>query len=150
MDRLLRRIKGYLWNGNLHGGRSAVTELVLDLEGIETDYPGMMALRKAAGEFDIYIRNNAGMIPNYADLATTDSHSVPTVSDQARPSENAQRVKTVKETSRATCRNFNENKIDITTPCGNLEPITSDLPYRTSTTMLALEPVPPRCFHDCV
>ena len=66
-DRLLRRIKGYLWNGNLHDGRSAVTELVLDLEGIETDYPGMKALRRAAGEFEVYIRNNAGMIPNYAE-----------------------------------------------------------------------------------
>ena len=25
------------------------------------------ALRKAAGEFEVYIRNNAGMIPNYAE-----------------------------------------------------------------------------------
>ena len=39
----------------------------MDLEGIETDYPGMKALRKAAGEFEVYIRNNAWMIPNYAE-----------------------------------------------------------------------------------
>ena len=67
VDRLLRRIKGCLWNGNLHDGRRAITELVLDLEGIKADYPGMKALRKAAGEFDTYIRSNAGLIPNYAE-----------------------------------------------------------------------------------
>ena len=43
------------------------SRLVLDLEGIETDHSGMKALRKAAGEFDVYIRNNAGLIPNYAE-----------------------------------------------------------------------------------
>ena len=67
VDRLLRRIKGYLWNGNLHDGQRAIEELVMELEGIETNYAGIKALRKAAGEFDTYIRNNAGMIPNYAE-----------------------------------------------------------------------------------
>ena len=67
MDRLLRRIKGYLWNGNLHDGRRAIGRLVMELEDIETDYPSIKALRKAADEFEVYIRNNAGMIPNYAE-----------------------------------------------------------------------------------
>ncbi len=67
VDRLLRQIKGYLWNGNLHDGRRAIEGLVMELEGIETDYAGIKAQRKAAGEFDTYIRNNAGMIPNYAE-----------------------------------------------------------------------------------
>ena len=67
VDRLLRQIKGYLWNGNLHDGRRAIEGLVMELEGIETDYAGIKARRKAAGEFDTYIRNNAGMIPNYAE-----------------------------------------------------------------------------------
>ena len=67
VDRRLRRIKGYLWNGNLHDGRCAITGLVMDLEDIETDYAGIKALRKAADEFEVYIRSNAGMIPNYAE-----------------------------------------------------------------------------------
>ena len=67
VDRLLRRIKGYLWNGNLHDGRRAIGRLVMELEDIETDYPSIKALRKAADEFEVYIRNNAGMIPNYAE-----------------------------------------------------------------------------------
>ena len=66
-DRLLRRIKGYLWNGNLRDAHSVIEDLVMDLECIETDYPSIRALRKAAGEFEVYIRNNAWMIPNYAE-----------------------------------------------------------------------------------
>ena len=67
VDRLLRQIKGYLWNGNLHDGHRVIEELVMELECIETDYPSMKALRKAAGEFEVYVRNNAWMIPNYAE-----------------------------------------------------------------------------------
>ena len=67
LGRLLRRIKGYLWHGNLHGGQRAIDDLLMDLEDLETDYPGINALRKAAGEFRTYIENNASMIPNYAE-----------------------------------------------------------------------------------
>jgi len=67
LDRLLRQIKGYLWNGNIHDGHRVIDDLVMDLECIETDYPSIKALRKAAGEFEVYIRNNAWMIPNYAE-----------------------------------------------------------------------------------
>ena len=67
MDRLLRQIKGYLWNGNIHDGHRVIEELVMDLKCIETNYPSIKALRKAAGEFEVYIRNNAWMIPNYAE-----------------------------------------------------------------------------------
>lgn len=66
-DRLLRRIKGYLWNGNLRGGLSVIDELLDRLECLETNYSSMKALREAAGEFEVYIRNNAWMIPNYAE-----------------------------------------------------------------------------------
>ena len=41
--------------------------LLRDLEDLETDYPGINALRKAAGELRTYIENNASMIPNYAE-----------------------------------------------------------------------------------
>lgn len=66
-DRLLRQIKDYLWNGNLRDGHRVIEEMAVDLECIETDYPSIKALRKAANEFEVYIRNNAWMIPNYAE-----------------------------------------------------------------------------------
>lgn len=67
--RRLRQIKGYLWNGNLHDGQTEIEDLVMDMdmEDIETDYASIKALRKAADEFETYIANNAGMIPNYAE-----------------------------------------------------------------------------------
>ena len=61
------RPQGFLWNGNLRDGHRVIKVLVMDLECIETDYPSIKALRKAAGEFEVYIRNNAWMIPNYAE-----------------------------------------------------------------------------------
>jgi len=67
MTRLFRRIKGFLWNGNLHDAQAAIDDLVMDLDDIETDYASIKALRKAASEFETYIANNADMIPNYAE-----------------------------------------------------------------------------------
>ena len=67
MFRLLRQIKGYLWNGNLHDGRAAIEDLVIDLDEVETDYASIKALRKTATEFETYIANNSNMIPNYAE-----------------------------------------------------------------------------------
>ncbi len=67
MSRLLRQIKGFLWHGNLHDGRSVIDDLVMDLDDIETDYASIKPLRKAASEFETYIANNRHMIPNYAE-----------------------------------------------------------------------------------
>ncbi len=39
----------------------------MDLDGIETECPGIKALRKSAVEFETYIANNKDMIPNYAE-----------------------------------------------------------------------------------
>jgi hypothetical protein len=61
------RIKGYLWNGNHRWALPCIEWLIDDLDAGETDYPGVKAFRKAAGEFNNYIANNAGMIPNYAE-----------------------------------------------------------------------------------
>ena len=66
-DRFLCQIKGYLWNGNLRDGHRVIEEMAMDLECIETDYPSIKALRKAAGEFEVYIHNNAWTIRNYAE-----------------------------------------------------------------------------------
>ena len=65
--RLLRQIKGFLWNGNLHDGQAVIENLVSSLDEIETGYAGISALVKAATEFQTYIANNLGMIPNYAE-----------------------------------------------------------------------------------
>lgn len=67
LARLLRQIKGFLWNGNLHDGQLVIEELVMDLDEIETDYASIKALRKTATEFETYIANNKDMIPNYAE-----------------------------------------------------------------------------------
>lgn len=67
LARMLRQIKGYLWNGNLHDGQTVIDDLVIDLDDIETEYASIKALRKAANEFQTYIANNAWMIPNYAE-----------------------------------------------------------------------------------
>ncbi len=67
MSRILRQIKGYLWNGNLHDGQAVIEDLVIGLDDIETGYASIKALRKAAREFETYIANNADMIPNYAE-----------------------------------------------------------------------------------
>ncbi|WP_136661810.1 ISKra4 family transposase [Nitratireductor sp. XY-223] len=67
LARLLRQIKGFLWNGNIHDGQMIIEDLVMDLDEIETSYASIKALRKAASEFETYITNNRAMIPNYAE-----------------------------------------------------------------------------------
>ncbi|MEO0750402.1 MAG: ISKra4 family transposase, partial [Pseudomonadota bacterium] len=44
LARLLRQIKGFLWNGNLHDGQLVIEDLVMDLDEIETDYASIKAL----------------------------------------------------------------------------------------------------------
>lgn len=67
LARLLRQIKGFLWNGNVHDSQMVIEDLVMDLEEIETDYASIKALRKTAAEFKTYIANNKDMIPNYTE-----------------------------------------------------------------------------------
>lgn len=66
-SRLLRQIKGFLWNGNVHDAETAIEGLVIELDEVETEYASIKALRKAAREFETYITNNKDMIPNYAE-----------------------------------------------------------------------------------
>ena len=65
--RLLRQIKGFLWNGNLHDSQLAIEDLIIGLDEFETDYASIKSLRKTAAEFETYIANNKEMIPNYAE-----------------------------------------------------------------------------------
>lgn len=67
LARLLRQIKGFLWNGNLYDSQMVIEDLVMDLDEIETDYASIKPLRKTAAEFETYIANNKDMIPNYAE-----------------------------------------------------------------------------------
>lgn len=67
LGRLLRRIKGLLWHGNLHEAVPCCGDLVdLALE-IDSAYVSLPALCKAAAEFRGYITNNSDAIPNYAE-----------------------------------------------------------------------------------
>ncbi len=67
LARMLRQIKGFLWNGNLHDGQIVIDDLAADLDEVETSYASIKSLRKAANEFQTYIENNASTIPNYAE-----------------------------------------------------------------------------------
>jgi hypothetical protein len=67
VERELKRIKGYLWNGNHRKALPCIEVLADDLDVLESDYASMKAFRKAAAEFYTYIRNNAHTIPNYAE-----------------------------------------------------------------------------------
>jgi hypothetical protein len=67
IERTLKRIKGFLWNGNTREALICARDLEEDLDEIETDYSGMKAFRKNAAEFHVYITRNAHTIPNYAE-----------------------------------------------------------------------------------
>jgi hypothetical protein len=62
----LERIKWFLWHGNVFRALSTVQELLMDLD---TDEPAekMEKLLKKLEEFETYIANNAGLIPNYGE-----------------------------------------------------------------------------------
>ena len=67
VDRALRRIKGFLWHGNIRAALPCIDDLAMDLERIETRYSNINAFRKGVYEFQTYIANNAHTIPNYAE-----------------------------------------------------------------------------------
>ena len=67
IERTIKRIKGFLWNGNTRDALICAQDLDSDLFGIETDYSGIKAFRKCAAEFQTYITRNAHTIPNYAE-----------------------------------------------------------------------------------
>ena len=62
----LQRLKWFCWHGNVFRALQTIDDLVFDLDITE---PGLEQARllKAAGEFDSYIRANAGRIPNYGE-----------------------------------------------------------------------------------
>ena len=74
VERELKRIKGYLWNGNRREALACIDGLANDLDDLEdlpTTYPGIKAFRKGVDEFRTYVRRNAHTIPNYAERVST-------------------------------------------------------------------------------
>ena len=67
IERTIKRIKGFLWNGNTRDALICALDMDSDLFRIETDYSGIKAFRKCAAEFQTYITRNAHTIPNYAE-----------------------------------------------------------------------------------
>jgi hypothetical protein len=71
--RSLERLKWFLWHGNVYQALQVVQSAVTDLEVVvATSGDGMARkLLKAVEEFQTYIHNNAGFIPNYGERIST-------------------------------------------------------------------------------
>ena len=69
-ERELKRIKGYLWNGNHREALACLDGLANDLDDLEdlpTTYPGIKAFQRSVDELRTYVRRNAHTIANYAE-----------------------------------------------------------------------------------
>ena len=69
-ERELKRIKGYLWNGNHREALTCIDGLVCDLDDLQdlpTTYPGIKAFCKGVDDLRTYVWRNAHTIPNYAE-----------------------------------------------------------------------------------
>ena len=62
----LERIKWFLWHGNVFQALETVDDLFMDFD-TENPTAKEKTLLKKLEEFDTYIRNNAGFIPNYGE-----------------------------------------------------------------------------------
>lgn len=62
----LERIKWFLWHGNVYRALQTVQDLIEDMD-MESPSAKMSVLAKKLEEFEIYIQNNGGLIPNYGE-----------------------------------------------------------------------------------
>ena len=62
----LERIKWFLWHGNVFRALETMDDLAMDLDTEEPTAKEVTLLKKLE-EFETYIRNNAGFIPNYGE-----------------------------------------------------------------------------------
>ncbi len=62
----LERIKWFLWHGNVFRALETMDDLAMDLDPEEPTAKEVTLLKKLE-EFETYIRNNAGFIPNYGE-----------------------------------------------------------------------------------
>ena len=66
----LKRIKWFLWHGNVFRALQVIDDIQFDLEGCEGEMPSdskLTKLLKAVTEFHGYISANRAFIPNYGD-----------------------------------------------------------------------------------
>src|SRR5882724_58296 len=65
----LESTKWYLWHGNVFRALQEIESISMDLDaaGTEMSDPTVRKLLKAVEEFQTYIENNAGFIPNYGE-----------------------------------------------------------------------------------
>ena len=99
-ERELKRIKGYLWNGNHREALACLDGLANDLDDLEdlpTTYPGIKAFQRSVDELRTYVRRNAHTIANYAsDIAMA--------SGSRRPSPNPPSMRWSQSASRNASR----------------------------------------------
>jgi len=62
----LARIKWFLWHGNVFRTLQTVADLIMDFEADEAVAKEIKLLKKLE-EFETYMRNNVGLIPNYGE-----------------------------------------------------------------------------------
>ncbi len=62
----LERLKWFCWHGNVFRALQTIDDILFDLDITEPSSQ-QVRLLKAVGEFDSYIRANAGRIPNYGE-----------------------------------------------------------------------------------
>jgi hypothetical protein len=63
----LRRIKWFLWHGNIYWAKEAIDDLVLDLMALDSRYPSLRKFRTAMREFQVYIASNGSSLINYGE-----------------------------------------------------------------------------------
>jgi hypothetical protein len=62
----LKRLKWFLWHGNVFRALQTIEGIIMDLETVHPDDQPSKLLT-ATREFDTYLRANAGTIPNYGE-----------------------------------------------------------------------------------
>jgi len=72
--RTLERVKWLLWHGNGHCARQHADDLRDDAKGLELDYPHLGKFARAAHEFAVYIKTNAGSLINYGERYRSGEH----------------------------------------------------------------------------
>jgi hypothetical protein len=66
-ERHVERIKWYLWHGNVYCALQETEDVVWRLDGAEAPGASGRKLGKALTEFQLYLENNGGSIPNYGE-----------------------------------------------------------------------------------
>src|SRR5690242_16670536 len=63
----LERIKWRLWHGDADEARTRAEQMATDVAALDSSYPRLTRLAKAAAGLASYIANNAAAIPDYSE-----------------------------------------------------------------------------------